>query len=188
VSWKLPDPLVDQKSWEDERQGVQRNFKEISERHPLECSTDNFRQVPQARAYHNAAQGTTSGAFLVPALNSERWDLGTPSLNMHDTATNNSRLTCRVPGLYRVAAHIEWANAATGRRLCDVLLNGATVLARDDKTVSSSGDSSHSVSTAWRMVVGDYVEMRVLQASGGALNVQASGPWSCDLEMAWISP
>ena len=47
-----------------------------------------------AHAYHNAAQSINTASETTLALNSERWDTD----SIHDTAVNNSRLTCVTPG------------------------------------------------------------------------------------------
>ena len=189
----LPDPLVAVRAdspllGEDQDHrvspwGVQRNFETLAQRFPLGPSSENFQQVPQARVYHNAAQSIANTTFTALAFNSERWDLGTPSLNMHDTATDNGRLTCRVAGLYSIGVAVYWASA--GGRMVKLRVGGATDIAINEAT---SGAIGQTVCTDYRLAVDDYVDVVVWQNSGGALNVSAGGNYSPEFWMHWVSP
>src|SRR5262245_16079260 len=72
-------------------------------------------QAPAVRVTHNTTQSTTSGVDLFLAFNTERFDqvAGTSS-TMHDTSTNNSRLTALYAGIYQITGQIEYASNATG--------------------------------------------------------------------------
>ena len=178
----LPDPHIPDSS-------ARRNFDRLAQQFPLECSTTNFREVPQARVYHNAAQAITTGMLTPLAFNSERYDRGTPSNNMHDTAVNNTRLVARVPGLYRVTAHVEWAAHATGKRELHLKLNGATYIGSIGYPTEPTGVTYMTVSTEWPLTtVGDYVEVEAYQDSGGNLNVNSAASYSPEFLMTWISP
>src|SRR5262245_22049217 len=86
---------------------------------------DFLANPPACRAYHNAAQALTTGVEASLALNSERYDTDT----MHDTVTNNSRLTIKTAGLYIITGHVEFANNATGYRLGGLRVNNTTTIA-----------------------------------------------------------
>lgn len=191
MPFQLPDPLVLDSDGNLKAWSVQRDLEAITSRYPLAPNTDNFAQVPQVRANHatvsiannaNVDLGVTVGVTTV--FNSERYDLGTPGLNMHDTATNPGRLTCRVAGLYKVTATAVWAANATGTRAAQILLNGATNIGEDVGPASPTAGFQTSLNgvSAWRFAVGDYVIMRVVQTSGAALNVTP------EFSMYWVSP
>ena len=122
-----------------------------------------------ARAFHSAAQSIPDNTTTSVALNSERWDTD----GIHDNVTNNSRLTAQTAGKYIITGHVSWASNATGIRQVAIRLNGATGIAQ---TRNATGDGRHqSIATVYDFAVNDYVEMRVVQVSGGALNLDASG-------------
>lgn len=152
-------------------------------------STSKFATLPQLRAYHNANQAITSGVVTALAFNSERWDSGTPSSNMHDTAVNNSRGTCQVAGLYLIQSAISWQSNATGERFMNFVLNGTTEIARDRRPVSATATTSEvTLSTVYRLALADYVEVTVEQTSGGSLNVNSLGNYSPEFTMTWLGP
>lgn len=113
-------------------------------------------QVPQVRVTHSTTQpfGTGFGTFV---FDTETYDLGTPNNNMHDTVTNNSRLTCRVAGLYSICGII--ASASGSQTTLTLRLNGATDIGFSTLFGSAYG-SSGPVITDYRLAVNDYVEFR----------------------------
>lgn len=187
MSLPLPDPLVVDPSGGLDGWGVQRNFEALAGVFPLAPGDGNFAQVPQCRAYHSVDQSIATGTETTFALDSERWDLGAPS-PQHDTATNNSRLTCVVPGLYFVSGHVTWASNATGYRYCYLRLNGSLQIAFQSSPANSGLVTIHSVSTNYRLAAGDYVEFRGTQNSGGALNALFEPARSVELSFHWVSP
>jgi hypothetical protein len=133
-----------------------------------------------ARAYHNANQAATSGAFLTVALNSERWD----SSAFHDTAVNNSRLTIPASssGYYLLGANVEWASNASGYRVIEVQQDGATLLLQDRRAPSSSTTMQAMTGIA-QINAASYIELLAFQNSGGNLNVNSTGNFSPEF---WI--
>jgi hypothetical protein len=131
---------------------------------------------PAVRVTHNANQSTTNTVAFTVAFNTEAFDQASnASDTMHDTVTNNSRLTCRYAGVYDIKAQIEWAASATGQRTVAIKLNGATQigLANQDAT-AGGGTTSQICQVLYSLAVNDYVEVLVTQSSGGALNVLTS--------------
>lgn len=144
--------------------------------------------APQARVYNNAAIAITTATVTTLTLNSEDYDLGTVT-EQHSTAAVTSRLTCRVPGLYQTSAHLEYAANAVGYRALGIFYNGAATLALQRVPAVADGTvTALSVSTGYRLAVGDYIEMVTLQSSGGNLNVQASANYSPYLAWHWTGP
>lgn len=131
---------------------------------------------PAARVTHSANQATVTSTPITLAFNTEIFDQdGLGGSTIHDTVTNNSRLTCKVAGIYLITANIEWGASASGYRSVQILQNGASLVAEDIRTATGSGTSEIQIVTAiYSLAVNDYVEVKVNQASGGALNVTAT--------------
>jgi hypothetical protein len=150
-------------------------------------NNDNIRFLrtpPQARVYHNANQSITTAVETALALNSERFDNDV----IHDTVTNNSRLTCKTAGKYAIGGHIEWAVNATGTRLARIRLNGATFIASSDGPVAGHGTYNirNNVMTLYDLAVNDYVELMAFQDSGAGLNVLVTGNLSPEFWMQLV--
>ncbi|ROO51470.1 hypothetical protein EDC02_6348 [Micromonospora sp. Llam0] len=92
------------------------------------------------------------------------WDSGEPT-----------RYTCQVDGWYEVAGHIMWEPYVADRRLSWLWLNGVSVLGSREVIWPATSDTALSVARAplLRMETGDYVEVRVRQATATPLDVQS---------------
>src|SRR5262245_23863489 len=78
--------------------------------------------APAVRVTHNAAQTATTGVALTLAFNTERFDQAAgASSTMHDTVTNNSRLTAIYAGVYQISGNIEWSASPVNAALRIVL-------------------------------------------------------------------
>lgn len=124
---------------------------------------------PRCSAYNNTTQSINDSTFTALTFNSEDFDVA----SMHDTASNTSRLT--VPtggdGVYLVIGHASFAGNATGARVAQLYKNGATALKRTTMNNAGAGTTVLvPVSEILVLVAGDYIELRALQDSGGALN------------------
>jgi hypothetical protein len=149
----------------------------------METGIYNVDNRPAARVYHNAAQTTATSVWLILAFNSERFDTDT----IHDTVTNNSRLTCKTAGKYMINSNVEWAGNATGARSMTLRLNGATDIAFDDVTPVAAVAFRQNLSTLYDLAVNDYVEVRASQNSGGNLNVNSTGNYSPEFSMVLVA-
>lgn len=141
---------------------------------------------PHARVRNTAnISHTSSGNYQALTFNSERVDVG----SMHDTGSNTGRLT--VPsgggGFYAIGGCIEFASNATGRRGIQIRLNGTTVIAREESANLGANDHAVTVSTVYQLAAGDYVELMGLQASGGSLNMLATGNYSPEFYAHWLA-
>lgn len=132
-----------------------------------------------ARVYNSAAISIPNSAFTALTFDSERYDTD----GLHDTSTNTSRLTCTRGGIYLITAHVVFAANTAGVRYVNIRLNGTTDIASHGGSASNAFETAYSVSTIYQLAVGDYVEVRVFQSSGGALNVNSSGNTSPELAM-----
>jgi hypothetical protein len=151
----------------------------------LDPRIQGAKYAPQARVYNSAALTLANATATPITFNSERWDLGT-STEQHSTSANTSRLTCRTPGLYAIVGHLEYAANAVGFRSAAIQLNGAAFVGIQHITAATA--SIVSVSTQYRLVVGDYIELIGRQNSGGNLNVTVGANYSPELAWYWVSP
>lgn len=124
--------------------------------------------VPTCRATHNAAQTLTTAVGAALALNSEQFDTDV----MHDTVTNNSRITIKTAGKYQVSAVVEFIANAAGYRQIAIVVNGVTYIAIQTQQPSAGNTTVLSVSTLYNFAVNDYIEVFAYQNSGGNLDVK----------------
>ncbi len=141
---------------------------------------------PRCRVRNTAnISHTSSGNYQALTFDTERVDVGP----MHDTGSNTGRLT--VPtgggGFYAIGGQIEFASNSTGRRGIQVRLNGTTVIVREETGNIGSNDHAVTVSTVYQLAAGDYVELMGLQASGGSLNMLATGNYSPEFYAHWLA-
>ena len=145
-------------------------------------------QAPAVGVTHNANQSTTTGVDFVLAFNTERFDqAGGASAAMHDTVTNNSRLTAVYAGVYQIVGNIQYAANGTGTRYIKIRLNGATEIARVQLVAAASDTHTLNITRQYVLAVNDYVELLALQSSGGALNVVAAGNYSPEFSMVRVA-
>jgi hypothetical protein len=89
---------------------------------------------------------------------------------MHDPAAGvNTRLTCRVAGVYLIGANFTWSAALANSSLI-LRLNGATAIAQ---TVPSSDLRAIALETLYKLAAGDYVEAMATAGGGVGANVNA---------------
>lgn len=139
---------------------------------------------PKCRVYNSAAISiTTSGTDQALTFNSERYDTDT----LHSTAVNTGRVTITTAGTYDVGAAVDFAASATGYRTVYLRLNGSTIIASQKSAASPSGTHQLTVTTQYPFAAGDYIEVVVVQSSGAALNVNASGNYSPEFWAIWRS-
>lgn len=95
-------------------------------------------------------------------------------------------MTCKTAGKYQITGHIQWPTNATGIRNLDIILNGATVIADVTTIGNATNTVDQLVTTLYDLAANDYVELRALQTSGGALNVNSVTNYSPELMMGRI--
>lgn len=126
------------------------------------------------RVHHSTTQSLgTSGTEAALAFDTEDFDTDT----MHDTATNNSRLTATTAGKYAIIGEAEFAGNVTGLRRVRIRLNGSGGTNLNIQTTMALGNAgiatSLTVADSYNFSANDYVELIARQDSGGALNVNA---------------
>src|SRR5262252_2004637 len=88
----------------------------------------NYGLVPACRVYRTGAQSITQNTQTAIIWDNEVYDTDT----MHDNVTNNTRITFKTAGKYRVNVNYSWAGAGGAIRQTIFRWNGATYFAQDD--------------------------------------------------------
>ena len=136
---------------------------------------------PAARVFNSGAITTNNGSIKLLGFNSERFDTD----SMHSLTTNTARFTINTAGKYLISANTEWVSSPTNG-LIRIRLNGATLIAV--QRLLGSDYRVMSITTVYDLVLTDYVEVQVLQDSGGDLDINATGNYSPEFMITWIAP
>lgn len=114
-----------------------------------------------------------TGLVSIPtsALTAVSFDSEVADTNrLHDSVTNNSRVTVPETGMYMLSANITFAGSATGSRKVYLRVDGATFIA----VLRQAGDATENVflvNTPYALTKGQYVEVIAFQDSGASLNI-----------------
>ncbi len=147
----------------------------------------NLAQIPSARVRRTATQSIPSGGFTAIQLTSETYD----HQGLHSTATNNTRLTAPIGGVYLITANVFWADNTTGARDLGIAVNGAFVAFVGQAATSATSEVPLSVTTVYLMNAGDFAEAKVEQTTGAALNLgvgSGGSETSPEVSMTWLGP
>lgn len=120
----------------------------------------------QAKVRNSANQSLTNATFTALTFDTE--DLDTDAF--HSTVSNTSRLTAPFAGKFLVYGAIGFASNTTGYRMLQILQDGATALQVVTAAPVNGADTYLTAFTVVALTAGQYVELRGLQTSGGALN------------------
>jgi lipopolysaccharide transport system ATP-binding protein len=121
-------------------------------------------------------QPVPPGGPVAVRFNMTRWDTD----GIHDSDVNNTRLTCRTPGIYAIYGCVEFDVNPRGRRALNVRVNGSRIIASQHvMAVSDPGiGTTVSISCIQYLNAGDYIELFARQGSGGTLNINAKPEYS----------
>lgn len=120
-----------------------------------------------ARVYHSEHQTIPHSTTVYVAFNQESYDTD----NIHDSITNNSRLTCKTAGKYLIFAQYYFASSAVGSRSGAFQINRTTTITADKLTSPGAGYYRQHIVQVYPLAVNDFVELFVDQSSGGNLNL-----------------
>ncbi len=128
-----------------------------------------------ASAYKTTTQTLTNVTYGLLTFDAENFDTD----SFHSTSTNTSRMT--IPsgkaGKYLISGQIGFASNATGYRLVEVMKNASSIIYL--AITPFSGDTpTLNLSYIMDCAVGDYIELRGYQNSGGNLNVIGTSQYS----------
>jgi hypothetical protein len=121
------------------------------------------------RVHSTANQTIGTGAWTAVVLDAERFDTDT----MHDNVTNNTRITFTTAGKYLVGGQVKFNNSSAGSyRMVAIRRAGSDFLVVTNYHTLPAGDYVRlAVSTVYDFSAADYVELVVLQDTGGNLNI-----------------
>lgn len=122
--------------------------------------------VPCALAFNSAVQSITNNTETTVLFDSESFDTDT----MHSTSSNTGRVTFTTAGKYAIIGCAAFASNATGYREGDLRINGTTYICTCKLGANAASSHEHMVIAFYNAAAADYVELRVLQTSGGNLN------------------
>lgn len=126
--------------------------------------------VPSVRAYNSTGQVFPTGSLIPLNFDSERYD----NAGMHSAALP-TRLVAPLAGVYVIVSNLSWTYAGgSTERFLDILVNGTNQIASQRLMASPSGTAEMSTQTTQFLNVGDYVETRGYQTSGGNLATTAA--------------
>jgi hypothetical protein len=134
--------------------------------HEAENAIDAHSVMPAVKVTHNVSQSIADATATPLAFNTERFDTNA----IHDPVTNNSRLTCKTAGKYIITGQVAWSSNTGSTHQALIKLNNTTFLAYIESTPLYS---RMEVSTLYELAVNDYVELIVLQSSGGSKTITA---------------
>jgi hypothetical protein len=124
---------------------------------------------PKAYVQNSALISVPNNTATVVTCDTELFDTD----NCHSTTVSPARLTCNTAGVYYVSAYAAFASNNTNYRQIFVRVNGGTAIASEIRPAYNQTDMT--TSTIWQLNAGDYLEMVVVQDSGGPLNVNVRG-------------
>lgn len=119
---------------------------------------------PSCSVWSSAGQGINDTTWTTLGFDSEYWDDDA----MHDPVTNNSRITIKTAGRYLAIGHAVFATNTTGNRGLALAQNGTTVIQMMDGALTGT-ELRMEISEVLQLSVGDYLELRGYQTSGGVL-------------------
>lgn len=126
---------------------------------------------PACVVTHNANQTVANGATGALALNTEQFD----NASMHDTVTNNSRVTIRRAGLYAIAAGTGIDNM-NGVNIF-IRLNGSTNILTLEAFAGSNLTAAYN-NRLYSFAAGDYIEIVAANGSGGTRTFTGNSVYS----------
>ena len=128
------------------------------------------------RVFHSLGQSIAGGTDTVLAFNSTTYDTDV----MHDNVVNNDRITIKTAGKYRITAQIEWTANVTGRRLIYFMKNGTAIIGFNAVAPleQTNRGTSQVISIIYDFIIGDYIQIFVVQESGGALTIPRTNDYS----------
>jgi hypothetical protein len=138
--------------------------------------------IPAARVGGAGSQAVANRVLTSVNFPIEHYD----TADLHSTSANTSRLTAPVAGIYRMSTNLLWESNPTGQRELIFELNAASPLSHHIPafvTAPATAGDMQQLSTEIKLAAGDFVEVRVLQSSGGSLNVTANF-----FTMSWVAP
>ena len=139
---------------------------------PTEVDLPSGGYTEGARVTHDANQSVNDSTNFDIAFNSESVAVGCYDTdNIHDTVTNNGRLTCKTAGKYVVVLSLRWDDNDTGERKVSILHNNSP---RGAQEKVASRFSAVTLCAILDLEVNEYCHATAWQTSGGTLNIKGN--------------
>ncbi len=126
------------------------------------------------RVTHLSAITITTATNTILPFNSELFD----DNDLHDTVTNNSRLTAVVEGRYFISAAVSWDTVVTGTREIHIKLNGTGLIGLRKSKATEADLFVQGLSIIYNLAADDYVEVEVFHSRGSNLNINSVGDYT----------
>lgn len=144
---------------------------------------NNLIVPPSCRATQSSGTSLSDNTETTVAFNTEAWDTD----GMHDTVTNNSRITIQTAGVYVVTAGLAVTSSVSVGMYAALRVNGSTYIAKaqDATNGGSLGARFLGVHAVYSFAAADYIELRALQtnASPASRTTDTTYTW---MAAAWV--
>jgi len=137
---------------------------------------------PRTSVYQTATTTCTTSVATTILFDTETYDTDT----MHSTSVNTGRITATTTGLYHVVGQICMASNVTGTRSILIVKNGATTIASDRLHSVVATNAYLDAACDVQLTAGDYVELQMIQTSGGNLATVA-GAGNTWFQARWVA-
>ena len=134
----------------------------------------NIDNTASVRVYKSGAQTITTNTTTTVTWDSETFD----SDGMHDTSTNNSRLTAIVAGKYIVGSTLVYSEVSD-HMIAILLTKNGSYIAGHEQNTPVGGSNFHngiSVTTLIDLAADDYVSVRTEHKRGSNLDIIVANP------------
>lgn len=140
-------------------------------------------KIPAARVYSSTSQSLPNSTDVTLNFDTASFDTD----NLH-SATEPSKLTAPIAGIYRVSSSVGFT-ASSGRFRLELLQNGTTVL-YDTQNPTTGDNTFLSATDLVQLKAGEYIQVVVQQTSGATSSAFSCGPpGSCPtFSMDWVAP
>jgi hypothetical protein len=136
-----------------------------------------------AKVWKSADQVIATGTSTIVTFNTEAFDTDA----LHDTVTNNSRITVAIAGKYLVGAEVQWEASALGTyRQGAIYKNGSIVTVLGTIGPTSGGTPVQTSSMILSLAATDYVEISVVHDAGVNQNILGTGEADTSFWVAYI--
>jgi hypothetical protein len=146
--------------------------------------------IPAAVVTNTADTSVPSGSPVLLTFDTEQVNVD----GVHSPATDPTRLTAPIAGLYEVHGEVNWHPpcGSTTFEEVEIFKNGATRVGVTAIPASSSSCVAEGVEALVHLNAGDYVQLYVRQLSGSADTVTGTNtetaPDTPEFDMHWIGP
>lgn len=123
----------------------------------------------RVRAYNAGTQSIPDATVTTVTMDSDEFD----PQGLHDTVTDNSRITLTQAGVYLIGAGIIFEANATGVRSLRILVNtGGFFITNQSGPASAAAPCRLTCATLWDVTANDYFEAAAFHTAGAPINIQ----------------